>query len=106
MLNITLAPGEVCIFDVRAECGVPSFSAEGLNSEYLKISTIDFDDTDIKGYDESHSKKMSALLSRLSSEVIAHSNDLGQDYLSDVQSWKFTSGVLANGTKYQTVQYS
>jgi hypothetical protein len=38
--------------------------------------------------------------------VIAHSNDLGQDYLSDVQSWKFTSGVLANGTKYQTVQYS
>jgi hypothetical protein len=48
-LNITLGPGEVCVYDVRAECGVPSFIPEGANSGDLKISTIDFDDDDIEG---------------------------------------------------------
>ena len=48
-LNISLGPGEVCVYDVRAECGVPSFIPEGANSGDLKISSIDFDDNDLEG---------------------------------------------------------
>lgn len=28
-VNVSLGPGEVCIYDVRAECGVPSFFPDG-----------------------------------------------------------------------------
>jgi len=37
------------VYDVRAECGVPSFITEAASSGDLKISTIDFDDNDLEG---------------------------------------------------------
>jgi hypothetical protein len=46
------------VYDVRAECGVPSFIPEGGYSGDLKISTIDFDDDDLEG-DAKFPKKLS-----------------------------------------------
>ena len=71
-LNITLGPGEVCVYDVRAECGVPSFIPEGASSGVLKISTIDFDDNDLEGDFKSikGSKKLRVHIPKIS-QVIA-----------------------------------
>lgn len=77
-LNITLGPGEVCVYDVRAECGVPSFIPDGASLGDLKISTIDFDDNDLEGDFKSikGSKKLSVHIPKIS-QVIGSSNDLG-----------------------------
>ena len=47
-VNISLGPGEVCIYDVRAECGVPSFFPDGQDSWFLNIFSIDYDDGEVQ----------------------------------------------------------
>jgi len=46
-VNISIGPGEVCTYDVRAKCGVPSFFPDGQNIWDLKILSIDYDDGDV-----------------------------------------------------------
>jgi hypothetical protein len=43
--NITLNPGDVCVYNLRAKCGIPTLEFE-TNQDWsnLDIYTIDFDD--------------------------------------------------------------
>lgn len=45
-VNISIGPGEVCTYDIRADCGLPSFFPEGEGLLDLKIMSIDYDDGD------------------------------------------------------------
>lgn len=49
----TLYPGEVCMYNMRAECGVPSFTPSGSSVADLDIYTIQYDDTDVATADDS-----------------------------------------------------
>ena len=43
-INMTLPPGGVCMFEMRAKCGLPAFrpnSTDGIDIQYIQ-----FDDTD------------------------------------------------------------
>ena len=43
--NMTLLPGEVCVYSLRAKCGIPSLELETHNDwSTFDIYTIDYDD--------------------------------------------------------------
>jgi hypothetical protein len=46
-MKMNLKNGEVCIYTVRAECGVPTFELVGSDMQDLDIFTIEYDDSDI-----------------------------------------------------------
>ena len=50
-LNLSLRPGDVCFYTVRAECGLPSFQPMVDNTtsvmDGVDIFSIEFDDSDI-----------------------------------------------------------
>jgi hypothetical protein len=48
-LSLTLYPGDVCFYAIRAECGVPSF--EPSSTEDVAIYTIEYDDDEITSDD-------------------------------------------------------
>ena len=50
--NITLSAGDVCVYNIRAKCGIPSLEFEtDVEWSNLEIYTIDFDDQDLKSTD-------------------------------------------------------
>ena len=50
--NITLNAGDVCVYNLRAQCGIPSLEFEtDQDWSNLDIYTIDFDDQDLASTD-------------------------------------------------------
>ena len=48
--SLKFSPGDMCLFVVRAQCGIPSFLPSGDVSN-LEIYTIDYDDSDVQTED-------------------------------------------------------
>ena len=44
VINVTLPPGGMCMFEMRAKCGLPAFKPN--NTDGLDIQYVQFDDTD------------------------------------------------------------
>lgn len=50
--NITLNPGDVCVYNLRAKCGIPTLEFEtDQDWSNVDILTIDFDDKDLESTD-------------------------------------------------------
>jgi hypothetical protein len=51
-INMTLDPGDVCLFNIRSTCGIPTLEFE-TNQDWknLEIYTLDFDDNDLESTD-------------------------------------------------------
>lgn len=45
-LNLKMPPASVCVFNLRATCGLPSFQPSNDTSEVIDISYVQFDDID------------------------------------------------------------
>lgn len=46
--KLTFYPGDVCVFAMRAECGLPSFEPVGPDMDSLDIFAYSYDDSDIQ----------------------------------------------------------
>jgi hypothetical protein len=43
--NLTFYPGDVCVYTLRSECGLPSFNPQGIEAAPgLDVFTIEYDD--------------------------------------------------------------
>ncbi len=103
-VNVSIGPGEVCTYDVRAKCGVPSFFPDGQNIWDLKILSIDYDDGDVATDIITQPGTNKEFYIPKNSEIISYqSNNLGLKYLGAALDWTFDSGILADGTAYHTV---
>lgn len=105
-VNIWIGPGEVCTYDIRADCGLPSFFPEGEGLMDLKIMSIDYDDGDtpidnitlpIAGTNREFR------IPRNNEMMTWRFNHFGLKYLIAPRNWTFDSGILADGSVYHTV---
>lgn len=45
--SATFYPGDVCVYVLRAECGLPSFELKGAGVDGINVDTIEYDDQEI-----------------------------------------------------------
>jgi len=52
-VNMTMSPGDVCLYTVKAKCGIPSLEFETNSNDWstVDIYTIDYDDQDLEPTD-------------------------------------------------------
>ena len=46
-LSLSLQPGDVCVYSVKSNCGVPAFKPTTKSYQNLKAYSIDYEDWDI-----------------------------------------------------------
>lgn len=45
--SVTLQPGQVCVYNLRATCGAPALSVKAANNSGVEVFSIDYDDYDV-----------------------------------------------------------
>jgi len=56
-LSLSLQPGDVCVYSVKANCGVPAFKPKAKSYQGLKAYSIDYEDWDVISELLSNSRK-------------------------------------------------
>ncbi len=113
-----MSPGDVCIYSLRAECGVPAMEFTGAEVSTLDIYTIDYDDTDLSDSEVQSIDSINAAGSssgvagipvpKMDCKVSDEGNFFGRDdiVIEYDYGWRFGSGVTEDGLNYTTVSYS
>ena len=100
--NITLNPGDVCVYNLRAKCGIPTLEFEtDQDWSNVDILTIDFDDKDLESTD--FSVKPSA------NSVAVPSANVSLTYYGPYyfyEKMNFTSGVSKDNIEYNSASFS